>query len=280
MTATPDEVELGLQLDYARRALEEKETLLGELRRALAASADEVGARGRQCAALAEVQDELLRRKHAAESAAESALRDKAELAAENARLHVFARDAAARADAASRRAAELRALVDARERADAAAAAGGAGAGAGAGEAPPAAHDGAPPLAAPAAAAATAEPAPAPARASSPAAADGGDGGTGSDGGGDAALDSPLRGEEAAPAGVLAPLARPFVQLGRGFWTTLVGDDGAPSPTAARPSPPSDGDGNARHGRRRRPADDAGDDGAQPGGRSGGEEGEEEAGS
>jgi hypothetical protein len=79
------------------------------------------------------------------------------------------------------------------------------------------------------------------------------------------------------------SPLARPFVQLGRGFWTTLVGDDGAPSPTAARPSPPSDGDGNARHGRIRRPADDAGDDGAQPGGRSGGsggEEGEEEAGS
>lgn len=271
MTAVPDQVEVELQLEYARRALEEKEELLSGLRAALASSADEASERARQCAALAEVQDELLRRKHVAESAADAALREKAELAAENARLHVFARDAAARAEAASRRAAELRALIDARERADATVAADSADASdpiaqvaaaralaaralaalerAGVAPLQPVAGASMPTSAQSASTLPTgvqAEGSQAAGTASAPLAVHVGD---------EVAADVD-RANNAEPSGeddlddvhsktephtndsVLAPLAQPFVRLGQGFWSTLVGDDCVTSP---RPSPPRD---------------------------------------
>jgi hypothetical protein len=114
-----DAMDLRLKLDWARRAVEEKGQLLEALKANLQALVEENGELSRSVATLKEVQDDLLHRKLSAEQQADTALREKADLASENARLHVFARDAAGRAEAAVRQAAELKAQVDARARSE-----------------------------------------------------------------------------------------------------------------------------------------------------------------
>lgn len=112
-------MDLRLKLDWARRAVEEKGQLLEALKANLQALVEENGELSRSVATLKEVQDDLLHRKLSAEQQADTALREKADLASENARLHVFARDAAGRAEAAVRQAAELKAQADARARSE-----------------------------------------------------------------------------------------------------------------------------------------------------------------
>jgi hypothetical protein len=116
-----DALELRIKLDYALRSLEEKSGLLEALRANVQALAEENQRLEGQVATLNEVQNELLNKKHAIEQAADTALREKAELASEAARLHVFSRECAQRAEQATRHARELRAEAEARSKVDAA---------------------------------------------------------------------------------------------------------------------------------------------------------------
>lgn len=116
-----DALELRIKLDYALRSLEEKSGLLEALKENVASLAAENGALKENIATLSEVQHDLLNKKHAVEQQADLALREKAELASEAARLHVYAKDCAMRAEAAVKQARELRSEAEARAKLDAA---------------------------------------------------------------------------------------------------------------------------------------------------------------
>ena len=122
-----DALELQLQLDYYSRQLEERDALIVNLRRDLDIVLRDAADAATRATTLKSVQDTLLREKLLAERHAEQLMREKAELASENARLHVYANDCAARAEAAMAVARELRDAADARAAAEELSLAGGA---------------------------------------------------------------------------------------------------------------------------------------------------------
>ena len=93
-----DTLELQLKLEWAQRQLEERTSLGGALRRDIEVLIAEQGDLTLKVATLKTVQETLLREKIVAEKHVEQLMREKAELASENARLHVFAKDCAAKA--------------------------------------------------------------------------------------------------------------------------------------------------------------------------------------
>ena len=114
-----DPLELSLKLEWANRQLEEKDALITGLRKSLEAILSENNDLTQKAATLKMVQDALLREKLTAEKTVEFLMREKAELASENARLHVFAKDCAAKADSAMKTSSELRAIAESRARAE-----------------------------------------------------------------------------------------------------------------------------------------------------------------
>ena len=117
--AMPDAVELEIQIEWLQRQLEEREALVASLRKTLEALLGESHDFQLRANTLKTVQDALLREKLLAERHVELLQKEKAELASENARMHVFAKDCSAKADAAVRVADELRAIAAARARAE-----------------------------------------------------------------------------------------------------------------------------------------------------------------
>lgn len=114
-----DAVELQLKLEFSARQLEEKDGLIFGLRKSLDATLAECQDLQTKTVTLKSAQDALLREKLTAEKHVEVLMREKAELASENARLHVFARDCSTKADAASRVSSELTAIARARASAE-----------------------------------------------------------------------------------------------------------------------------------------------------------------
>ena len=115
----PDAVELSLQLQWATRQVEERDGLVAGLQRSivrLVEGGEEAAAR---IGMLKTVNDALLREKLLLSAHVEQLQREKAELASENARLHVFAKSCAATAEAATKSAAEMRAVAEARSRSE-----------------------------------------------------------------------------------------------------------------------------------------------------------------
>ncbi|RYE97389.1 MAG: hypothetical protein EOO41_03550, partial [Methanobacteriota archaeon] len=136
-----DAVALQLKLDWCTRLVEEKSSLVDCLRadvNALLAANDALTA---NVATLKSVQDVLVAEKARAEAEVEEVRREKAELASENARLHVYAKDAAGRAERALATAAELKRIADARAAAEELVLTSGDGAGDTAALAPPTAR-------------------------------------------------------------------------------------------------------------------------------------------
>ena len=114
-----DRVELEIQLEWLQRQLEEREALVASLRKTLEALLGESQDHQLKAATLKTVQDALLREKLLAEKHVDLLQKEKAELASENARMHVYAKDCSAKAEAAARLSSELRSIAEARANAE-----------------------------------------------------------------------------------------------------------------------------------------------------------------
>lgn len=108
-----------LKLEWAMRQLEERDLLCRNLRANVDALLDQLADAAARNETLKRVQDALTREKIAAERHVETLMHEKAELASENARLHIFAKEARAQADRASRAAREQQLFSEARAQAD-----------------------------------------------------------------------------------------------------------------------------------------------------------------
>jgi hypothetical protein len=93
-----DDVTLSIKLDWAEQRLEEKEGLIASLRTNLEAVAVALQEEGLRNRALAEFQTTLTSEKNTAEAHVEELIREKSDLAAENASLRTVAKEASARA--------------------------------------------------------------------------------------------------------------------------------------------------------------------------------------
>ena len=101
------------------RQLEERDVLIRNLRGNVDALLDQLADAAARNETLKRVQDVLTRDKLGAERHVESLMQEKAELASENARLHIFAKEARALAERATRIAQEQQCFSDARAQAD-----------------------------------------------------------------------------------------------------------------------------------------------------------------
>lgn len=101
------------------RQLEERDVLIRNLRGNVDALLDQLADAAARNETLKRVQDVLTRDKLGAERHVESLMQEKAELASENARLHIFAKEARALAERATRIAHEQQRFADARAQAD-----------------------------------------------------------------------------------------------------------------------------------------------------------------
>lgn len=108
-----------LKLEWAMRQLEERDFLVRNLRSNVDALLDQLADAAARNETLKRVQDALTREKIAAERHVETLMHEKAELASENARLHIYAKEARAQADRASRAAREQQLFSEARAQAD-----------------------------------------------------------------------------------------------------------------------------------------------------------------
>jgi hypothetical protein len=114
-----DPVELEIKLAWVGRELEEKTALVDHLRSDISAVLLQNSELAERVAKLKGAQEQLLHDKLAAERKYHDALAEKAELASENARLHIYAREAATRAENAIATSNQLRSVAEARALAD-----------------------------------------------------------------------------------------------------------------------------------------------------------------
>lgn len=114
-----DPIATELKLEWAIRSLEEKDTLIASLRASVDGLLSQLADASTKNETLKKVQDALMREKIAAERHVESLMSEKAELASENARLHIYAKEARAQAERASRAAHEQQQFSEARSKAD-----------------------------------------------------------------------------------------------------------------------------------------------------------------
>lgn len=114
-----DAVELEIKLGWVQRELEEKAALVTCLREDLNSVLAENAALTDKVTRLKAAQETIIRDKLAAENRFQEALREKAELASENAKLHVYAREAVHKAESAIAVATHLRGVAEARSRAE-----------------------------------------------------------------------------------------------------------------------------------------------------------------
>lgn len=116
-----DAIELQIKLDWANRNLEERDALVASLRSNVESVLQENDALHRQVEKLKAAQESLIQKAAQAALARDDALKEKADLASENARLHVFARECLSKAENALRISNELKTAADARAAAEAA---------------------------------------------------------------------------------------------------------------------------------------------------------------
>jgi hypothetical protein len=114
-----DAIATELKLEWAHRQLEERDILIRSLRTNVAHLLDQLSDAGARIDTLKKVQDALTRDKFGAERYVEQLMQEKAELASENARLHISAKESAARAERAIRSAQDMQQIADARTQAD-----------------------------------------------------------------------------------------------------------------------------------------------------------------
>jgi hypothetical protein len=108
-----------LKLEWAERQIEERDILIRSLRANVDGLLDRLGDAAARIDTLKKVQDALTREKIGAERLVEQLMQEKAELASENAKLHIFAKESATKAERANRSVQKQQEVTDARAHAD-----------------------------------------------------------------------------------------------------------------------------------------------------------------